>query len=378
MTTPSTPRVIVIGPLPPPHNGAAKNTKIWAEAFEARNHEVLRLETNVQSGSAHNRSLRYHMHRVHRTLKNALTLLTHSNPKTVIYMVPDGGMGLMYNLLYAAIFRLRGVQRIFLHHRNFFNIRTGNNRLRKLCDILGDRARHIFLTDRMRDTFERQFGPTVDAQVISNAATCDITALSPDHVVSEGKVLTIGFLSNLNADKGFDIVVDAFEALANQLQGIQFLIGGQPTDDQAVIWRAKLEKALGDQVTFLGHVSGGAKADFYKASDVFVFPSTYKLEAQPNVLMEALSAGASVVSTDHACIPETLDGAHHRLVSLSDDRSAMARDITAAVAEVIAEMQDREAHLARARQNITAFEKMQREGTEAYQTFFATKISQVS
>lgn len=378
MTTSSKSRVIVIGPLPPPHNGAAKNTKIWAEAFEASGHEVLSIETNVQSGTAHNRSLRYHINRVHRTLANALALLVHCNPKTVVYLVPDGGLGLLYNLIYAGIFRLRGVKRVFLHHRNFFNIRTGNRRLRTLCNILGHCCRHIFLTDNMRDTFESQFGPTVEAQVISNAATCDITALSPEKVVKDGKILTIGFLSNLNADKGFDIVVESFEALADKFEDVNFLIGGTPTDDQAAAWKSQLQRMIGNRVTFLGHVSGDAKTEFYKASDVFIFPSTYKLEAQPNVLIEALSTGASVVSTDHACIPETLDGSHHRLISLQDDRSAMANEITCAVTEVIAEMQSVETRLARAKQNITAFEKMQSKSAKTYQAFFATKVNTAS
>jgi len=369
--------IFVIGPFPPPHNGAAKNTFIWAGALAKAGFKVHRVETNVQSGSAHNRSSLYHFHRFLRTLKNTVNLLLFSNQKTIVYMVPDGGLGLWYNLLYALAFRVRGVRRVWLHHRNLFNIQTGNSQLRLLCNILGDSAGHIFLTKKMRNTFEGHFGSTINSPVISNAATCDIEALRPEASGDSNPSLKICFLSNLNAEKGFDIAASAFEQLADQGEEMEFLIGGNPTDSQAAARQQQLQQALGARATFLGHISGADKTAFYKDADIFVFPSTYKLEAQPNVLMEALATGASIVSTEHACIPETLTKSHHRLVSIKEDRFAMASDVAEAVMELASEIQTADARAQKAEQNITSFTAMQNEGITQYQDFLTTTIHQV-
>lgn len=362
-------RIVVIGPFPPPHNGAAKNTLLWAESFTSYGFQVIKVETNVPTGSAHNRSFRYHIDRLNQALRNSAVLLRVAGRESIVYIVPDGGMGLVYNLLYAAILRLRRVRRIWMHHRNFHNIRTGSILLRFFSILIGSGGRHIFLTEKMRSTFEAQIGPARQSEVISNAANCDVdVVLHQVKIFDPSRALTIGFLSNLNIDKGFDIAARAFMYLSSDEPKVRFLVGGDPSTQEAATWAKQLSTVLGERVEMLGHIAGHAKSNFFRSVDIFIFPTTYKLEAQPNVLMEALATGASIVATDHACISETLTGTHHRLIAL-DDRAVMAQNLAEGVRMLINDMRTPEDRNRVAQQNVDAFVQMRRIGIASYRGF---------
>ena len=53
-------------------------------------------------------------------------------------------------------------------------------------------------------------------------------------------------------------------------------------------------------------MKGKRKEDLLKETDIFVLPTFYHIEAHPFSIIDAMSAGCSVVSTWHAAIPETV------------------------------------------------------------------------
>ena len=61
--------------------------------------------------------------------------------------------------------------------------------------------------------------------------------------------------------------------------------------------------ALGDCLLLLGEVRGQQKIDFFSSIDVLIFPTSYKSETFPIVLMESLLAGCPIVTTRRGCIP---------------------------------------------------------------------------
>lgn len=63
-------------------------------------------------------------------------------------------------------------------------------------------------------------------------------------------------------------------------------------------------KRMPDSVEWVGPVSGGDKDAFYRSLDVFVFPSEYRFEAQPLVVLEALSYGVPCLVTDQGYMGE--------------------------------------------------------------------------
>lgn len=60
------------------------------------------------------------------------------------------------------------------------------------------------------------------------------------------------------------------------------------------------------RVRQVGFLSGVAKADAFRAADVFLFPSYYATEGQPLAVVEAMAHGLPVVTTYWRAIPEML------------------------------------------------------------------------
>ena len=87
-------------------------------------------------------------------------------------------------------------------------------------------------------------------------------------------------------------------------KGVDFHLhlGGPPENIRTAKYINKMMDTLSDQVTYHGEISSNNKNEFYSAIDIFLFPSEYKNEAQPNVLFEANAFGVPVISLAIGCI----------------------------------------------------------------------------
>ncbi|MEZ4702143.1 MAG: glycosyltransferase family 4 protein [Rhodothermales bacterium] len=117
--------------------------------------------------------------------------------------------------------------------------------------------------------------------------------------------LRILFLSNMIASKGYLDVVEAADLLRRD--GIPFelrMIGRWIDPEDRRAFEQRVAGDLAASITHLGAVSDRAAIRGHHAwADVFLFPTYYPTEAQPLVLLEAMSAGTPVVTTAHAGIP---------------------------------------------------------------------------
>jgi glycosyltransferase involved in cell wall biosynthesis len=116
------------------------------------------------------------------------------------------------------------------------------------------------------------------------------------------RILTVG---RIDDDKGHaDLLESVRELVQHRGMGDLFwqIIGTGP--GEAVLRAQVDERKLSDHVQFLGVV--GNPFPYYRAADVFVLPS--HTEGLPNVLIEALTCGTPVISTDCPSGPrEVLD-----------------------------------------------------------------------
>lgn len=132
--------------------------------------------------------------------------------------------------------------------------------------------------------------------------------------------------------KGFEELIDAFGLLRDRGRAARLLILGEGTD------RPKLEAkidALGlrDRVRMPGHTPNPLA--FFAKADVFALSS--RVEGMPNVLVEAMMCGATVVATNCPTGPRELlqDGRYGYLVRPGDP-AAIADGIEAALDHPIA------------------------------------------
>lgn len=127
-------------------------------------------------------------------------------------------------------------------------------------------------------------------------------------------IIAIGRLSH---EKGFDILISAFQKVYQEKKDINLIILGEGPE------RAALEKQANDlgiseRVQMPGFVSNPYA--ILEKSDVFVLSSRY--EGLSTVLIEALSLNKAIVSTKCSGAAEILcDGQYGRLVEINDVES---------------------------------------------------------
>jgi glycosyltransferase involved in cell wall biosynthesis len=182
------------------------------------------------------------------------------------------------------------------------------------------RARSCWvLTPSLRSCFDGIADPE-RVDVFGGTAE-DPFAGRPANVRPAGDGLRLLFLSNLREGKGHDVLLAALSRLGADAAGWQVRLVGEA--DSAVArridsWvRSRPESSLG--IELVGPRTGSAKADELAWADVFVFPTSYRNEGQPIVVLEAMAAGLAIVSTRHRGIPDMVrDGEEAMLAEPGD------------------------------------------------------------
>ncbi len=149
--------------------------------------------------------------------------------------------------------------------------------------------------------------------------------LPPDSPI----VISVG---HLTARKRHHVLIDAFsDVLQHDGRARLLIVGGKSfeADYPRRLRRQVAELGIEDAVSFLGEVEAGLVGEYLRAADVFALGT--QREGCCNAILEALACGLPVVTTpvgDNARF--VVDGRNGFIVPV-DDRTAMARAITAAL-----------------------------------------------
>ncbi|WP_394846235.1 glycosyltransferase [Pendulispora brunnea] len=124
----------------------------------------------------------------------------------------------------------------------------------------------------------------------------------------------IGAMAKFRSKKGLTVLLRAFRLLLKDFpEAHLWLVGDIIDEEKESMHRAMDECGLGRRVTLTGFVPRHDALRFLRGMDVFVLPSLH--EGCPNVLLEAMLAGAPIVATRVGAVPEMLvDGREGILV----------------------------------------------------------------
>ena len=141
--------------------------------------------------------------------------------------------------------------------------------------------------------------------------------------------VVVGIASRLIAQKGHDVLLEAFATARAQAPELRLVVAGDG------VLRAELEAraaGLGDRVRFAGHLGHGRIEAFMHACDVMTFPSLAALgEGFGLAALEAAAAGRPVVASAVASLPEVVvDGTTGMLVASGDAGALAAALVTLA------------------------------------------------
>ncbi len=168
----------------------------------------------------------------------------------------------------------------------------------------------IVLGNNLRELFNWLI-PDRCIYVIPNGGNYPQPSVTP----ATGKIRVL-YLGNFIGTKGVLETLYASDYLKDISDKIEFVFAGAWRDPETKNAFLQFKEAHPElPISIAGSVSGDAKFELLASSDIFVFPTYYPNEGHPWVIVEAMSAGLPIITTDHAAISESVkDGVNGFLV----------------------------------------------------------------
>lgn len=280
--------MIFIGPFPHPVHGQSLATQSIFDYFKSQGLSIRKIDVAAKGL----KKLVMHFFAF---------LFVLFAPKTAIYISLNSNKGLILNILIIAAARLKSSD-LYLHYHAYDHIRRQTKTLYWLAKIAGRSTCHIVLGQTMEDDLRKCFDFEIDTFVLNNSKL-----ITNNEKITQNRIkkVRLGHLSNLTQEKGLTTTIDTAIYLKNHFP-VELVLAGPSSSDyvNSEIFRAK--DAFDSSLKYLGPVYDQAKDQFYADIDYFIFPSQYKNEAEPLVVLEALAAGVPVIASNIGCISDDI------------------------------------------------------------------------
>ncbi len=304
--------ILIVGSLPPPAIGPSLATQrllqspLLHEAFRVHFLDISdhRKPTNIGQADYGNIWL---------GLRHALTcwwLLLRHRPRVVYLPFSQGFWGYLRDLTFiipAILLR----RRLVLHLRGSEFGQFYRHEMPRWMQILSRWTfRHVDRVIVLGESLRTAMHDVVTDDrivVIPNGINPADFDPPPDAAAPQRPPEQLLFLSSLRERKGLFLFLRALHELRRDNPAVRATIAGDWQDaaekrrGMDLIRELNLESA----VDFVGEVNGPEKVRLYRAHSIFVFPPTQP-EGLPWVLLEAMSAGLPVVTTDQGAIREVV------------------------------------------------------------------------
>jgi glycosyltransferase involved in cell wall biosynthesis len=288
-------KIIFIATLPEPTTGQSISNKFILDKISAEC-KVTVINTSPKSIK---KSFSYHLNRIKSTTKAILELSKNPRQSTV-YTVYESGIGIIYNYAIVSMARIFN-HKIYIHHHTSQHTKSKLTRFNVLLHIAKN-STHILLSNGMRQDFEKNYKGKFNSIVVQNHSMISIKNSSA--VRFENNNINIGFISNLTLEKGALRSIECLRHLISNGINASLLMAGPTVNEETNAHLLKAKKELGENLKILGSINGTEKQKFFDGIDLLIFPSSYKYEAQPLVVLEAMAAGIPVIVSNYGYISE--------------------------------------------------------------------------
>ena len=166
--------------------------------------------------------------------------------------------------------------------------------------------------------------------VLDDAAVQEVSEVEleilRDQLGIEGKQVVL-YVGRLSREKHLHVLLQAWQSVSASSDAVLLLVGDGVERANILDWREQLPKP--ESVILVGHVV--APAPYYRAADLFVFPSAS--ESFGNVIVEAMTCGLPVISTSVGVIRDWGNDCEGVLTFAVDDAEALCRHLTSLLAD---------------------------------------------
>ncbi|HDH7845990.1 TPA: glycosyltransferase family 4 protein [Raoultella ornithinolytica] len=289
--------------LPPPLHGMSYINLQMLELAKENNIKIEMINT-APSGKLISSNFKKAIMHASLLLKY-LNVLMNSKDETTIYRPINGGKGQLIDICYLLLGRLFK-KKFILHHHSYNYINNKSILFKMICHLLNDATIHIVLSDDMKDKLCSLYTiNTCKVDVLSNIGF--ISKQIDYSRVNESDDVIISYMSNVTKEKGVDVFIKICNVLEeNSHRRFKYKIAGPISDD---ISRELISEftANNKNAEYIGPVYGEYKTNFLLQSDIFIFPSKYKNEAEPLVLYEAAACKCLVIGSQAGSMKDAIN-----------------------------------------------------------------------
>lgn len=223
-------------------------------------------------------------------------------PTIVYYTIAPFGGAFYRDSLFVFIIKLFNPKIVFHLHGKGIK-KELNNSLKKLWyKKVFSRTNVIHLSSMLNYDIEEIYTDKIynvpngipEVDKLKNTKTLDST-------------IKILYLSNLVKSKGVLELINALEFIKGEELDYEVEIIGNSADISIdELKKIVEEKKLSNKVKVLGPKYGDEKWEYLNNSDIFVFPTYFKNECFPLVLLEAMQMSNAIISTNNGAIEEII------------------------------------------------------------------------
>ncbi len=194
--------------------------------------------------------------------------------------------------------------------------------VRSLMRVALRRLTHVVT---VAESLRYNFVPFVGETSVS-AIPNGLPARRPAHAKGRDGMVRVIYLSSMLRTKGWPDLLQAAESACGTRPGLLVTFFGAPGSDSPVeeIRRAFSASPFPDRIRWEGPVNGEAKERVLDGADVLCLPTFYGPEALPIAILEAMQAGAAIVTTGAGAIQELVVDGQGGIIVPARDPEALA------------------------------------------------------
>lgn len=328
-------KILFILHLPPPVHGAAMmgkyihDSKLVNEKFDCRFINLSIAKDLTDIGKVGVKKILHFFFLLKRIYKD----IKKFGPK-LVYVTPNACGGAFYkDFIVVEMLKCMGCKVVVHYHNKGVATRQNRKFDNMLYHKFFNGIKVILLAENLYSDISK-YVQREDVAVCNNGIP-DVIMTEQNGQRGMTRPLRILYLSNMMEEKGVWVLLEACRILKEQ--GCSFVcrfVGGWKDATEDDFYGKAL--AFGLTVSTPNHINteatvvalgpkyGSDKADCFKLSDVFVFPTFYHNECFPVVLLEAMQHGLPCISTDEAGIPDIIDDGKTGLIVPKKDSVALA------------------------------------------------------
>lgn len=257
--------------------------------------------------------------------KNYLRMIydvLYHNPKVIYFAISPKGKAFYKDFLGILLFKLLGKRIIYHFHVKGLNEETQSSFLKKwLYNISFKNEYAIILSDALKPDYEGMGFKEIF--ILPNGISQSSLSEKNEYKRKRGFIIT--YLSNFIKEKGVFEFIDTMALLKNKGNLFKINIIGKSADvSLEEVKQALRINNLESLVNYLGPAYGEDKFRLLKESSLFIFPTFYKSECYPLVLLEAMQFKLPIITTNEGAISNIVREGKNGYIIDPEDTEKMA------------------------------------------------------